>query len=67
MNPLIQQRTERAIKAGAKGYIMKGESTEKIIQAIKEILKGQIYLSGDMKSRMLEKYMAGINNFSNPI
>ncbi len=58
---------ERAIKAGAKGYIMKGEPTEKIILAVTEVLNGRIYLSETMKNRMLEKYMAGIDNSSTPL
>ncbi len=58
---------ERAIKAGAKGYIMKGEPTEEIIHAIKEVLKGRIYLSEKMKNRMMEKYMAGSDIITTPI
>jgi DNA-binding NarL/FixJ family response regulator len=58
---------ERALKAGAKGYIMKGESTSKIINAVKEILKGRIYLSENMKSSLLEKYMSGAKHTTEPL
>lgn len=36
---------ERALRAGAMGYIMKQEATEKVISAIRRILSGEMYLS----------------------
>lgn len=36
---------ERVVRAGAKGYLMKGESTEKLIEAIDCVLAGGLYLS----------------------
>ena len=36
---------ERAIRAGASGYIMKQEATNLVIVAIRQILQGEIYLS----------------------
>ncbi|MEO5913061.1 MAG: response regulator transcription factor [Luteolibacter sp.] len=36
---------ERVMRAGAKGYLMKGESTEKLIEAIDCVLSGGLYLS----------------------
>jgi len=44
---------ERAIRAGAKGYITKREDTEEIIAAIREVLDGGIYLSGRMTKKLL--------------
>jgi DNA-binding NarL/FixJ family response regulator len=44
---------ERALRAGAKGYMMKEEATEKVLAAIRGILAGQIYLSEAMASRLL--------------
>jgi DNA-binding NarL/FixJ family response regulator len=49
---------ERALKAGARGYIMKEATTENIIKAIRQVLGGEIYLSADASSKMLKK-MAG--------
>lgn len=43
---------ERALKAGARGYIMKQEMTKSIINAIRNILGGQIFLSDKMKMRL---------------
>lgn len=46
---------ERALRAGARGYIMKQEATEKILTALRQILKGDIYVSEKMRSRMLQR------------
>ena len=44
---------ERALRAGARGYIMKQEALEKVLQAIHRILAGDIYLSEKMQMRLL--------------
>ncbi|MFT3781938.1 MAG: response regulator transcription factor [Nibricoccus sp.] len=44
---------ERALRAGAKGYIMKKEATETIVPAIRTILGGGIYLSERMRGKLL--------------
>ena len=36
---------ERALRAGAKGYVMKRETTRKVIEAIRRILEGKLYIS----------------------
>ncbi|MGB4269162.1 MAG: response regulator, partial [Spirochaetota bacterium] len=45
---------KRAIKAGARGYLMKQEAPDKIIQAIYTVLKGDVYLSSEMKEQMVQ-------------
>ena len=45
---------ERAIKAGAKGYIMKEEAESQVINAIKTVNNGEIYLSENEKNRIKE-------------
>ena len=50
---------ERVIRAGGRGYIMKEATTEKIIDAIRCVLSGDIYLSPDISSKVLKK-MAGV-------
>jgi len=50
---------ERALRAGAKGYIMKQEGTDKLITAIRTVLRGEIYVSEKMASRMLGKLVGG--------
>lgn len=46
---------ERALHAGAQGYINKGASPEEFIQAIRSVLKGKVYLSPQMTERVLER------------
>src|SRR5689334_11006308 len=49
---------ERALRAGANGYIMKKESGEELIKAIHQVLNGQIYASKEF-NEMLLKQVAG--------
>ena len=53
---------ERAVRAGAAGYVMKSESTERVIEAIREAAQGEIYLSRRMASRILSKVAKGGGN-----
>lgn len=50
---------ERALRAGAKGYVMKVEATEKVVTAIRKILSGQIYVSDRMSAKMVRKLVEG--------
>ena len=50
---------ERALRAGAKGYIMKNEAPNNVIKAIREIMKGGAYLSAGMQSKFLQKLVHG--------
>ncbi len=53
---------ERVLRAGAKGYIMKQEATEQVMNAIRKVLKGEVYLSDRMASRMVNRLVAGPQN-----
>jgi len=57
---------ERVIRAGAHGYITKQEATRKILDAIREVLAGKVYLSAgmsaDILSRMLGKSKGAIRS-----
>ncbi|MEJ2086580.1 MAG: response regulator transcription factor, partial [Acidobacteriota bacterium] len=46
---------ERALRAGARGYINKQQATEKIVEALRRILDGRIYLSERMTDRLLSR------------
>src|SRR3984885_11957084 len=50
---------ERALRAGANGYIMKQEATEKVLVAIRRILQGKVYLSEKLTNKMLEQFVHG--------
>jgi DNA-binding NarL/FixJ family response regulator len=47
---------ERAIRAGARGYVMKKEASESVISAIRNILDGRIHVSSDMMAHLLDKF-----------
>jgi DNA-binding NarL/FixJ family response regulator len=50
---------ERVLRAGAKGYIMKQEPPEKILDAIRQVLGGKIFVSEKMREKMLQRYVLG--------
>jgi DNA-binding NarL/FixJ family response regulator len=47
---------ERALRAGARGYIMKQEGGGKLVQAIRQVLAGQIFVSEKISARALEAF-----------
>jgi DNA-binding NarL/FixJ family response regulator len=46
---------ERALRAGARGYVMKRESTECVVEAIRAVCRGQIYASAQMLAQLTER------------
>lgn len=53
---------ERVLRAGARGYLMKQEASEKIVNAVRKILSGEIYVSDKMNDLLLNKFILGKNN-----
>jgi DNA-binding NarL/FixJ family response regulator len=56
---------ERALRAGANGYIMKQEATEKVLVAIRCILNGEIYVSDRVANKLLQHYITGTGTLRN--
>ncbi|MGD0413279.1 MAG: response regulator transcription factor [Verrucomicrobiota bacterium] len=50
---------ERALRAGAWGYIMKREATRNVLQAIRSVLEGKPYFSAEIAAMMAEKFVEG--------
>lgn len=50
---------ERALKAGARGYVMKHENPSVLLDAVKEVLDGRIAVSEQLRERMLEGIVGG--------
>jgi len=48
---------ERAMKAGAKGYILKNDSEELVFEAISSVMNNRIYLSDSIKDKVLESML----------
>jgi DNA-binding NarL/FixJ family response regulator len=69
--------SERVLHAGARGYVMKQEAGTKVIEAIRTVLAGKIWLSASARERMLEfmvggsvpnsgnEWLASVNKLSN--
>jgi len=49
---------ERVLRAGARGYITKHETSKEVMAAIRKVLSGQIYLGPEMASRVIESLSA---------
>ena len=50
---------ERVLRAGGRGYIMKQEGGKKIMEAIRRVRSGKVFLSDDMSARVLESLSGG--------
>lgn len=50
---------ERALRAGAKGYIVKRETTRKVITAIRQVLAGGIYISEELATALAAQFVVG--------
>jgi len=50
---------ERALRAGARGYITKDEATANVIEGIRKVLAGEIYLSRKMVGKVLRNIVPG--------
>jgi DNA-binding NarL/FixJ family response regulator len=48
---------ERCLRAGATGYIMKRSATGRIIDAIRQVLQGRLYISEAVSEKMAEKFV----------
>jgi len=50
---------ERALRAGALGYVNKDQATDTIVEAIRRVLAGKVYLSDAMTERLLKRAVGG--------
>ena len=48
---------ERALRAGATGYVMKRSATGRVIDAIRQVLQGRLYISEAVSEKMAEKFV----------
>lgn len=58
---------ERAIRAGAKGYVMKLEAGEVLVSAVRQVMNGGIYLSDKIGSQLIMKLASGQTAGDNPL
>jgi len=50
---------ERVLRAGARGYIAKDEGTDKVVEGIRRVLTGEVFLSDKMASKMISTAVGG--------
>jgi len=50
---------ERALRAGARGYVMKREALDSILTAVRDVMNGEVYISPTMTKRMLFDHIQG--------
>ncbi len=50
---------DRALKAGAKGYVMKAEADTTIVKAVRRVLRGGIYVSEAISEKILFQFASG--------
>lgn len=55
---------ERALRAGALGYVTKDEGPQKILEGLRKILQGQVHVSEKMASKVMSKIIAGTSEKS---
>ena len=58
---------ERVLRAGGRGYIMKQEGGKKLMQAIRQVLSGQIYVSEKMSAKILELFSGRAETERSPV
>jgi len=58
----------RALKAGAAGYLLKKAATAELATALQQVAHGEIYLSREISSRLVEKFsLRGIADRKSPL
>lgn len=55
---------ERAIRAGASGYVMKKEASESVLSALRNMREGKIHVSSNMVSLLLNKLQMGPDKYN---
>ena len=59
--------SERVLRAGGRGYIMKQEGGKVLVQAIRQVLKGQVYLSERMSAKVFERLSNSAQTAGSPL
>ena len=58
---------ERAMRAGAAGYIMKREATSKVLDAIRAIIAGGLFYSQEINASLAQKVVQGVTAHTTPV
>ena len=55
---------ERVLRAGGRGYIMKNEGGERVLEAVRQVLNGQVYVSKSISAALLDVLTRRHSSFS---
>lgn len=58
---------ERSLRAGARGYVAKRESTKKVIEGIRLVLQGQLFISSAIASEVMAKMVGAASTPVSPV
>jgi len=58
---------DRALRAGARGYLMKREALDSVITAVRTVLDGDIYVSPTMQKRMIAEHVGAGGHARSPV
>ena len=58
---------ERALRAGARGYVMKDQAADKVVAALRRVLAGDVYLSDKMALRVLDRFAGKRTTAASPV
>ena len=56
---------ERVIRAGARGYVMKKEALDNVIEALRKIMSGELFLSEAISGKIIDKLLHGSSDTMN--
>jgi two-component system, NarL family, response regulator NreC len=57
----------KAMRLGVRGYVIKTQAVEELVQAIKEVARGQFYLSSRASQTLAQAYLAGNTQPNDPL
>lgn len=58
---------ERVIRAGASGYVMKEDASLKMVDAIRTVMSGDLYLSEGLQKKIVSKLTSSVDKVGNPV
>jgi DNA-binding NarL/FixJ family response regulator len=58
---------ERALRAGAQGYLHKGQATNSVLNAVRDIIQGKMYVSGTLAEQLLRRVVGRSAEDRSPI
>jgi DNA-binding NarL/FixJ family response regulator len=61
------QYVRAALEAGVSGYVLKNQVTSELLLAIRQVSRGQVYLSPGVSSAVVDAYRSGPEKSRNPL